>query len=141
MSVGSFSSVVTKRRGVTLFCFLVLFALFIRNLINNQAYLIQISPSGRYIMENVGVGRWWYWNDMAYLRVIDRQHPEKVYRTPLYEMDSFDMRAFEDEKEVGIVWIYFDLVNKAFTVHMPQWKPHWLNYFISNTPYEAGGND
>lgn len=95
----------------------------------------KVSPSGRYIMENVRVGRIFMLGGMAYLRVVDTQEPEKVYRTPLYDTQSLDMRAFEDEDEVGITWIDFDRKNKTFTISMPQWEESWLNVFISNTPY------
>lgn len=73
---------------------------------------------------------------MAYLRVIDSKEPGKVYRTPLYDTQSLDMRTFEDDAEVGITWISFEKKDKAFVISMPQWEESWLNIFISNTPYE-----
>ncbi len=88
-------------------------------------------------MENVRVGKIFMLGGMAYLRVIDTQEPEKTYRTPLYDTQSLDMRAFEDEAEVGITWIYFDRKNKTFTISMPQWEESWLNIFISNTQYNV----
>lgn len=97
----------------------------------------QVSPSGRYVMENVRVGQIFMLGGMAYLRVIDTEEPGKTYRTPLYDTQSLDMRAFEDEAEVGITWIYFDRTNKTFTISMPQWEESWLNVFISNTPYKV----
>ncbi|RMO18247.1 hypothetical protein ALQ47_00016 [Pseudomonas cichorii] len=95
----------------------------------------QVSPSGRYVMENVRVGRIFMLGGMGYLRVIDTQEPGKVYRTPLYDTQSLDMRAFENEKEVGVSWIDFDRQEKTFTISMSQWEESWLNIFISNTPY------
>ena len=74
---------------------------------------------------------------MAYLRVIDTQEPGKIYRTPLYDTQSLDMRTFEDAAKVGITWIDFDRKNKTFTISMPQWEESWLNIFISNTPYKV----
>jgi hypothetical protein len=97
----------------------------------------KVSPSGRYVMENVRVGKIFMLGGMAYLRVMDTQEPGKTYRTPLYDTQSLDMRAFEDEAEVGITWIYFDRKNKTFTISMPQWEESWLNMFISNTPYKV----
>jgi hypothetical protein len=95
------------------------------------------SPSGRYIIENVRVGRIFMLGGMAYLRVIDSKEPSKIYRSPLYDTQSLDMRTFEDDAEVGITWIDFNKENKVFTVSMPQWEESWLNVFISNTSYEV----
>lgn len=94
------------------------------------------SPSGRYTIENVRVGRIFMLGGMAYLRVVDSKNPGKVYRTPLYDTQSLDMRTFEDDAEVGITWIAFEKKDKAFIISMPQWEENWLNIFISNTPYE-----
>lgn len=99
------------------------------------------SPSGRYVMQNVPVEKIFMLGGMAYLRVTDRQNPQKVYRTPLYDMQSLDMRPFENEQRVGISWIDFDQQAKTFTISMPQWKESWLNVFISNTPYTNLEND
>jgi hypothetical protein len=94
-----------------------------------------VSPSGRYIIENVRVGRIVTLGGMAYLRVTDREHPQKVYRTPLYSTQSLDMRPVENDKMVGISWMYFNKNEQTFDIAMPQWEWHWLNLFISNTPY------
>ncbi|KAB0512667.1 hypothetical protein [Pseudomonas koreensis] len=94
------------------------------------------SPSGRYTIENVRVGRIFMLGGMAYLRVVDSKDPGKVYRTPLYDTQSLDMRTFEDDAEVGITWIAFEKKDKVFIISMPQWEENWLNIFISNTPYE-----
>ncbi|CAI8923478.1 DUF1616 domain-containing protein [Pseudomonas sp. IT-P2] len=103
---------------------------------NYPASSTVISPSGRYILENVRVGKVLTLGGMAYLRVIDRQAPQEVYRTPLYDTQSLDMRVTEDGETVGIAWIYFNRDKKTFDIAMPQWESHWLNIFISNTPYE-----
>ncbi|MBJ7371095.1 MAG: hypothetical protein JHD19_06545 [Pseudomonas sp.] len=102
---------------------------------NYPASSTVISPSGRYVMENVRVGKILTLGGMAYLRVIDRQNPQEVYRTPLYDTQSLDMRASENASTVGIVWIYFNKDKKTFEIALPQWETHWLNIFISNTPY------
>lgn len=94
-----------------------------------------ISPSGRFVMENVRVDGVFFLGGMAYLRVIDTQAPEKVYRTPLYDTQSLDMRAFENDHEVGIYWIKFDWQKKLFVISMPEWEESWMNVFVSNTPY------
>ncbi|WP_265534736.1 hypothetical protein [Pseudomonas saponiphila] len=95
----------------------------------------QVSPSGRFVMENVRVDRIFFLRGMAYLRVIDTQAPEKVYRTPLYDTQSLDMRVFESDHEVGVYWIKFDWRKKLFVISMPEWGEHWMNVFVSNTPY------
>lgn len=102
---------------------------------NYPASSTVISPSGRYVMENVRVGKILTLGGMAYLRIIDRQNPQEVYRTPLYDTQSLDMRASENASTVGIVWIYFNKDKKTFEIALPQWETHWLNIFISNTPY------
>ncbi|HGM5550173.1 MULTISPECIES: hypothetical protein [Pseudomonas] len=133
---------INKRRKAA-FCVAVLFVVFSVSLFfvvfamrNYPASSTVISPSGRYVMENVRVGKILTLGGMAYLRVIDRQNPQEVYRTPLYDTQSLDMRASENESTVGIAWIYFNKSKKTFEIAMPQWESHWLNMFISNTPYE-----
>ncbi|MCO7614419.1 hypothetical protein NJH83_29725 [Pseudomonas chlororaphis] len=95
----------------------------------------QVSPSGRFIMESVRVDGIFFLRRMAYLRVIDTQAPETVYRTPLYNTQSLDMRVFENDHEVGIYWIRFDWQKKLFVISMPEWEEHGMNVFVSNTPY------
>ncbi|WP_139834941.1 hypothetical protein [Pseudomonas sp. B35(2017)] len=104
-------------------------------MIGFPAGITQISPSGRYILENVRVGKIFPFGGMAYLRVIDRENPQVVYRTPLYDTQSLDMNTNETESTVGIVWIYFDRNKKSFEIAMPEWEESWMNMFISNTPY------
>lgn len=99
------------------------------------------SPSGRYVMQNVPVEKIFRLGGMAYLRVTDKQDPQKVYRTPLYDMQSLDMRPFENDNKIGISWIDLDKQAKIFTISMPQWEESWLNIFISNTPYTNLEND
>ncbi|MHC8346835.1 hypothetical protein [Pseudomonas sp. RT6P73] len=125
--VWCFSFVLVTSLALLIYC--------VNAMLGYPASTTQVSPSGRYVMENVRVGKVFMLGGMAYLRVIDTQDPKKTYRTPLYDTQSLDMRAFEDEGEVGITWIYFDRKNKTFTISMPQWEESWLNVFISNTPY------
>lgn len=77
---------------------------------------------------------------MAYLRITDLQQNKKIFRTPLYSTQSLDMRDFEDSESVGIYWIMFYKDKEIFSIGMPQWRAHWLNWFISNTPYEIVPN-
>lgn len=120
--------------------FVLMFALLaycVNAMLGFPASTTKASPSGGYIIENVRVGRIFMLGGMAYLRIIDSKEPAKVYRSPLYDTQSLDMRAYEDDTEVGITWIDFNKKNKTFTISMPQWEESWLNFFISNTPYEV----
>lgn len=124
------------RRAIILLVVLsVLLFSVVNTMKNYPASSTVVSPSGRYILENVRVGRILTLGGMAYLRVIDRQNPQEIYRTPLYDTQSLDMRVTEDDETVGIAWIYFNRDKKTFDIAMPQWESHWLNMFISNTPY------
>ncbi|MBB3241129.1 hypothetical protein FHW68_002649 [Pseudomonas sp. Tn43] len=125
----------TCRMAVLLVTLSVLLFFVVTTMRNYPASSTVVSPSGRYILENVRVGKIFTLGGMAYLRVIDRQHPQEVYRTPLYDTQSLDMRVTEDDSTVGIAWIYFNRAQKTFDIAMPQWESHWLNMFISNTPY------
>jgi hypothetical protein len=112
------------------------FAYHINSIITCAPSTVKVSPSGRYIIENVSVGTILFSGRMAYLRIIDSRAAKQVYRSPLYDAHSLDMHAFEDNAQVGITWLEFDKENKRFTVSMPEWKGSWLNIFVSNTPYD-----
>lgn len=107
----------------------------VKAMLGYPASSMVVSPSGRYIIENVRVGRIVTLGGMAYMKVTDREHPQEVYRTPLYSTQSLDMRPVENDKMVGVSWMYFNKNEKTFDIAMPQWEWHWLNLFISNTPY------
>lgn len=123
------------RTVVVLIATAVLLFFVVTTMRNYPANVTVVSPSGRYILENVPVGKVLTLGGMAYLRVIDRENPQEVYRTPLYSTQLLDMRTTETETTVGVVWIYFDHDKKTFEIAMPAWESHWLNMFISNTPY------
>ncbi|PMZ80148.1 hypothetical protein [Pseudomonas sp. FW306-02-H05-AB] len=120
---------------MVLVAWFVLIFYFVKAMLGYPASSMIVSPSGRYIFENVHVGRVLTLGGMAYLRVTDRESPEKVYRTPLYSTQLLDMRSVEDDKTVGIAWMYFNKKERTFDIAMPKWEWHWLNIFISNTPY------
>ncbi|UVL61599.1 hypothetical protein LOY37_26910 [Pseudomonas sp. B21-012] len=110
----------------------------IQVLIDRPGEVRVVSESGRYLMENVPVGGWLVpFDDLAYLRFIDRSNQKQVYRTPLFSQTSLDMRDYEDDGTVGIVWISLYKADGHIEIAIPNWKPHWLNYFISNTPYDV----
>jgi hypothetical protein len=110
----------------------------IYSLLNRQASSSVTSESGRYLMENVHVGGILVaFEDLAYLRITDKNIPGAVFRSPLYPQQSLDMRSHEDNVAVGIVWIDFLKYDQSFSIRTPDWNQHWLNIFISNTPYEV----
>lgn len=123
------------RSAVVLIALVGLLIVIVNKMCNFPANVTNIDTSGRYILQNVPVGGVLGFGGMAYLRVIDRQHPEQVYRTPLYSTQSLDMRLAEDESSVGVYWLYFNKKEKTFDIAMPQWEWSWMNIFISNTPY------
>lgn len=99
------------------------------------------SPMGGYRLENVRVdGPFFLFSNLAYLRIVDTTDPKRVYRSPLYNLESVDMSQFEDEKEVGIRWITLRKKEQDFTLGVPQWRECWQNLFISNTPYTVYPN-
>lgn len=114
----------------------------INGLLNRQASSAVTSISGRYLMENVPVdGALVAFEDLAYLRITDKAFSKTVFRSPLYSQQSLDMRSYEDDATVGIVWIDFLKRDQSFSIRVPDWKERWLNSFISNTPYEVVEDD
>ncbi|WP_347928368.1 hypothetical protein [Pseudomonas helvetica] len=100
----------------------------------------KLSPSGRYLIASVPASSLLTPRDAVYLRFTDRDHPDQVYRTPLFSDVSLDMGAFEDAQTVGVVFIDFDKQGKKFTLGLSNPREHWLDFFISNTPYEIEAN-
>lgn len=120
----------------------LMFGWKINGFINSQTSDSLMSESGRYLIENVSVcGIFMAFGDMAYLRITDKETSNSVFRSPLYSERYLDMRSHEDNAVVGIEWIDFHKGYQHFEIRMPEWKEHWLNYFISNTSYEVIGND
>lgn len=106
--------------------------------INAPAATSKVSPLGGYLIESVPVGGMLApLGGLAYLRIIDRQNPDQVFRSPLYLRQSVDIRVTEDERSLGVTWIEFDKRQRRFTLSIPQWRPDWRNTFISNTPYDV----
>lgn len=100
----------------------------------------KLSPSGRYFIESIPASSLLSPRDAVYLRFTDRDHPDQTYRTLMFSELSLDMRAREDEKTVGVVFIDLDKASKKFTLWLSSPEEHWLNIFISNTPYELKVN-
>ncbi|MCP1473508.1 hypothetical protein ABIA54_002406 [Pseudomonas sp. EB276 TE3739] len=118
------------------------FGVALNNLLKRPASSSVVSESGNYLIENVPVGGWLVpFDDLAYLRITDKQDSNAVFRSPLYPRSAVDMGTHEDDVIVGIVWIDFYKRDQHFGMRVPEWKPHWLNSFISNTPYDIVGDD
>ncbi|MCG3663178.1 hypothetical protein L5F37_07190 [Aliarcobacter butzleri] len=116
----------------------ILLALQIHTFLNRPANSSTTSKSGRYLMENVHVnGILVGFEKLGYLRITDKEIPEAVFRSPLYDLQSLDMQSYEDNLTVGIVWVDFLKIEQSFIIASPNWSEHWLNIFISNTPYEV----
>lgn len=125
-----------------LLAFLILsalcFVILIQDIQSRRADTVVISPSGQFLIENIPVnGVLMPWGGMSYLRITNIENPANSYRTPLYETQYLDMRAHENVNTVGIYWIDFSTSEKTFEISIPSWKDHWLNIFVSNTPYTA----
>lgn len=121
---------------LSLSLFLVFFGWAIRGAINSAGDVSGISPGGGYLVENVPLARVLSTSgDMAYLRITDLKNPERVFRSPLYLVQSLDMRMEEDGGTLGIVWVEFNKKEERFTLAIPEWRENWLSSFISNTPY------
>lgn len=117
------------------------FAWAVQAALNAPPDLSFSSPSGQYVIENVPLsGLLSPSGGMAYLRIVNKKHPGRSYRTPLYSTQSLDMRSFENANKVGVRWVLLDKQEHRYSISIPQWRPHWLNLLISNTPYEVEPN-
>ncbi|WP_454846752.1 MULTISPECIES: hypothetical protein [Pseudomonas] len=115
----------------------VAIAIVVNGVLTRSPDVSKKSPSGQYLIESVPASSLLTPRDFVYLRFTDLNNPSQVYRTPLFSELELDMRADEDEKTVGVVFIEFDKSSKAFTLGLSSPKKHWLNFFISNTPYRV----
>ena len=114
---------------------LVIFAVAVYELLSRKAYVSVVSPSGKYIIESVAGASLLTPRETVYLRFYERENPAHVYRTPLFPELALDMRAREDEAEVGVVFIYLDKKANTFSLALSRPDEHWMNRFISNTSY------
>lgn len=72
----------------------------------------------------------------GYLQIIDLEDPDRVYRTPLIRDWTLDLRMYEDDNSISIFGLEFIKATKTYIIQWPDWQHHWLDGFISNTPYE-----
>src|SRR5690606_7922507 len=110
----------------------------LNNALNAPASVSDVSPQGGYLIESVPVaGLLAPGGGLSYLRIVDRQDPAKVFRSPPYATQSVDMRPSEHNQTLGVTWLEFDKAEQRFTLSIPQWRPDWRNALISNTPYDV----
>lgn len=130
---------------IQLFLYLTIAALFfailIKDLYHRQANSMVISDSGEFLIEHVPAGGIFIpFGGMSYIKVTTTSGPIRSYRTPLFVTQYLEMRSFESSQAVGIPWIKFQKNKKVFEISVPGWKEHWLNIFISDTPYTVFPN-
>ena len=118
----------------------VAIAIVVNGVLTRSPDVSKKSPSGQYLIESVPASSLLTPRDAVYLRFTDRDHPDQVYRTPLFSELSLDMRAKEDAQTVGVVFIELDKASKKFTLALSNPRRHWLDFFISNTPSEIMDN-
>jgi hypothetical protein len=113
---------------------------FVQYSIHRSADISFMSPSGDYKIEYVSVNFPYMYTRYAYIRVYENANPARSYRSPIAQAQVMDLRCFENKDEVGVVWLMFDKKQHRFDMGYPQWQQNWLNYFISNTPYNIPSN-
>jgi hypothetical protein len=95
------------------------------------------SPSGRYLLQHASAGGLLVpFGGKGYLQIIDLEDPDRVYRTPLIRDWTLDLRMYEDDNSISIFGLEFIKATKTYIIQWPDWQHHWLDWFISNTPYE-----
>ncbi|WPN57828.1 hypothetical protein [Pseudomonas sp. P9_31] len=128
---------IRHKYSISLAVLLIAIAIIVVEVLERAPDYSKKSPSGQYLIESVPASSLLTPRDFVYLRFTDLNNPSQVYRTPLFSELELDMRADEDEKTVGVVFIDFDKSSKVFTLWLSSPKKHWLNFFISNTPYRV----
>jgi hypothetical protein len=116
-------------------------ALCARFAINNKASFGFFSASGGYRIEYVRIDPPFPFYNLAYMRVIDLTHSDQVFRSPVADAESLEMRAIETRDEVGVSFLRFNKVQHRFNVLIPGWEESFLNIFVSNTPYDVSADE
>ena len=115
----------------------IVVAFIINGVLNRAPDVSKKSPSGQYLIESIPASSLLTPRDSVYLRFTDLNSPDRAYRTPLFSEVSLDMNADEDDEAVGVVFIELDKKSKEFTLALSNPRKHWLDFFISNTPYKV----
>ena len=112
------------------------FALLIKDLYHRQGNSTVISKSGDFLIEHVPAGGILFpFGGTSFLKFTTTSSPTCSYRTPLFSTQYLDMRVYEDSQTVGVTWVDFQKDMKVFLIAIPDWEDHWINIFISDTPY------
>lgn len=117
--------------------FLIAVAFIVIGVLSRAPDVSKKSPYGHYLIESVPASSLLTPRDSVYLRFTDLNDLGHVYRTPLFSDVSLDMTADESDDAVGVVFIMLDKKSKEFTLALSNPRKHWLDLFISNTPYEV----
>lgn len=117
--------------------FLIAVAFIVIGVLSRAPDVSKKSPYGHYLIESVPASSLLTPRDSVYLRFTDLNDLGHVYRTPLFSDVSLDMTADESDDAVGVVFIRLDKKSKVFTLALSNPRKHWLDLFISNTPYEV----
>jgi hypothetical protein len=117
--------------------FLIAVAFIVNGVLSRAPDVSKKSPYGHYLIESVPASSLLTPRDSVYLRFTDLNDLGHVYRTPLFSDVSLDMTADESDDAVGVVFIMLDKKSKEFTLALSNPRKHWLDLFISNTPYEV----
>jgi hypothetical protein len=122
-------------------CIFGLLAFLVEHSIVKDSYTSQLSPTGKYQIQHVKVDFPFSYTGYGYVRIVEVAKPEHVYRSPIVEDDVLDMRSYETTETVGIYWMDFNKATHRFTLSFPDWEESWVNFFISNTPYDILSSD
>jgi hypothetical protein len=113
------------------------FYVFVDGLSQRRPDVIELSATRQYILERVPLRVFFFGEDLAYLRVTDQDEPKIIYRSPLSPIGQLDMNLVAGPGKIGVSTVDFNTDKKYFVFHVKQWKEHWLNRFVSNTPYSV----
>ena len=108
---------------------------FVDNLSQRRPDVVELSYSKQYIVERVPFISLFSGEALSYLRVTDQDAPEYIYRSPLYPTRLLEMQVSEVKGALSIPNVEFLTSEKKFVFHSQRWEDHWMNRFVSNTPY------
>jgi len=111
------------------------FYIFLDGLSQRRPDIIELSASRQYILERVPLRVFFSEGELAYLRMTDLDEPKFIYRSPLYPIGQLDMSFVTIPGKISSSTVDFNTEKKYFVFRADQWKEHWLNRFVSNTPY------
>ncbi|WP_311968394.1 hypothetical protein [Pseudomonas baltica] len=100
-----------------------------------------VSSSGDYKVEYVDAKLFFTFRDLAYLKITEQKHPERVFRSPLIAANSLEMNQLENSQYVGVDWVRFDKMKHRFEIVILGWHGSVMSAFISNTPYVVFSNE